>query len=194
MKYHPNITTQLPKFIKMVTFGVTFPLNSTFWDNLFRCFPRLWRVIFIASRSLFHHGTRSCALPKVLKALREPWAFGLWGSRRVPGEVPGSARRVPAEFPQSSQRVPGDFAEHEKVTSDSWKSYSEFINSHPKVTPTACNVTSKSRKHQPMYQKIVTCGATFPLNLIFWGDPFDFLPDFGAAVSLLCGHFSITKS
>ena len=162
--------------------------------SLSRCLFRLGRAIFVALVSLFHHGTRSCALQRILKALRKPWAFGLWGSRRVPGEVPESARRVPAEFPQSSQRVPGDFAEHEKVTSDSWKSYSEFINSHPKVTPTACNVTSKSWKHQPMYQEIVTFGVTFPLNSIFRGDPFDYLPDFGASFSLLCGHFSITKS
>ena len=39
-----------PNLSEIITFGVTFPLNSTFWDNPFRCFPRLWRVIFIASR------------------------------------------------------------------------------------------------------------------------------------------------
>ena len=90
-----------PNWSKIVTFGVTFPLNSTFWDNLFDAFPD-----FGASFSLLrdHFSITERAHAPCQKSWKPCANHGLLAFG-VPGEFPKRSQRVPAEFPQSSHRV-----------------------------------------------------------------------------------------
>ena len=109
-----------PNLSKIVTFGVTFPLNSTFWDNLFDAFPD-FGASFSLLRDHFSITERAHApCQKTFKYVAR--TMGFW-----PLGFPESSRRGPRECPQSSRRVPTEFSESPWRLRGAWKSHIRFM-------------------------------------------------------------------